>query len=126
MPRTGLVGQQTCPHNAHLLLRMLKYGIHDSILFIRVCEYISSEFKGKSNQSAEDKCGACYRNACANNSSCSTAKTSISSSKPYECICAPGFHGDKCDQQIDACFGKPCRNNAVCQVVSQGHYRSVN
>ena len=126
LSRTGLLGQQTCPHHTHLLLRMLKYIMHNSILFISVFKYMKSKFKGKSNQIVEDKCGACYRNSCANNSSCTVVKENISNSKLYECICAPGFHGDKCDQQMNVCFGNPCRNNAVCQVVSQGHYRSVN
>ena len=34
----------------------------------------------------------------------------------FKCICSPGFYGKHCEQQVDSCFGNPCRNGGKCIV----------
>lgn len=45
-----------------------------------------------------------------------SARCETISGKDYKCHCPAGFHGTNCDQEIDACYGHPCLNNAVCKV----------
>jgi slit protein 2 len=68
----------------------------------------------------ENKCDVCYKNNCANNSTC-IAK--LNSDNSYQCICSPGYHGEKCEQRIDACYGQPCKNQGVCNVLMEGRYK---
>jgi hypothetical protein len=32
----------------------------------------------------------------------------------FECVCAPGFSGDTCQDDFDECASDPCQNNAAC------------
>jgi hypothetical protein len=64
-----------------------------------------------------NKCDLCYKNTCANNSTC------IAKSNTYQCVCLPGYHGEKCEQLIDACYGQPCKNQGVCNVLMEGRYK---
>jgi hypothetical protein len=64
-----------------------------------------------------NKCDLCYKNTCANNSTC------IAKSNTYQCVCLPGYHGEKCEQLIDACYGQPCKNQGACNVLMEGRYK---
>ena len=57
-----------------------------------------------------DKCelktvSICDDNPCKSNGVC------ISDSiKAFHCVCAPGFTGETCEQEMDACFSEPCES----------------
>lgn len=68
----------------------------------------------------ENKCAACYKHNCANNSTC-LAKSKESSG--YQCVCKPGYYGDRCEQNIDACYGQPCKNQGTCEILMEGRYK---
>ncbi|KIH44584.1 EGF-like domain protein, partial [Ancylostoma duodenale] len=58
--------------------------------------------------SVSAKCNACVTAPCKNGVRCETT-----SGRDYRCHCAAGFHGKDCENEIDACYGHPCLNNAV-------------
>lgn len=33
----------------------------------------------------------------------------------FTCDCRPGFHGDRCETEVDECASQPCRNGAICR-----------
>ena len=68
----------------------------------------------------ENKCNACYNNDCSNNATC---QVSANNGYEYECMCAPGFYGEKCNQTIDACYGQPCKNKGYCKILMEGRYK---
>lgn len=41
----------------------------------------------------------------------------------FVCDCPPGFHGKSCEYMIDACYGNPCKNGAVCKLLEEGRFR---
>ena len=65
-----------------------------------------------------EKCNVCLSKPCQNNGICKLVEF-----KNYTCQCTPGFHGDRCEQQIDACFGNPCNNGGKCEVMEFGRFR---
>ncbi|KAK3799525.1 hypothetical protein RRG08_052709 [Elysia crispata] len=80
----------------------------------------SSEFEclGDPDPVVAEKCDVCLSEPCKNGGACTTVEF-----KSFKCQCAPGFHGEVCDQQIDACFGNPCNNGGKCQVLEHGRFR---
>lgn len=73
------------------------------------------------NQAPENKCHACYKHKCAHNSTCvAVATKSDGDEDEYKCECPIGYYGARCDRQIDACFGQPCKNSGTCRVLSGG------
>jgi putative N-acetylmannosamine-6-phosphate epimerase len=72
------------------------------------------------SKAPEKKCNACYQNDCSNNSTCHVG---THNGFEYECVCAPGYYGEKCNQTIDACYGQPCKNKGVCRIVMEGRYK---
>ncbi|XP_025093491.1 protein slit-like isoform X1 [Pomacea canaliculata] len=65
-----------------------------------------------------EKCNVCLRKPCLNGGVCKLVEFTN-----FTCECAPGYHGDRCDQQIDACFGNPCNNGGKCEVLEFGRFR---
>lgn len=63
------------------------------------------------------KCNACQRQPCQNGATCKGIDF-----KNYTCECPAGFHGDKCENEINACFINPCLNGA-CEVLDHGRFR---
>lgn len=63
------------------------------------------------------KCNACQRQPCQNGATCKGVAF-----KNYTCECPAGFHGDKCENEINACFINPCLNGA-CEVLDHGRFR---
>lgn len=63
------------------------------------------------------KCNACQRQPCQNGATCKGVDF-----KNYTCVCPAGFHGDKCENEINACFINPCLNGA-CEVLDHGRFR---
>nr|XP_022340062.1 slit homolog 2 protein-like isoform X3 [Crassostrea virginica] len=63
------------------------------------------------------KCNACQRVPCQNGATCKSIDF-----KNYTCVCPAGFHGDKCENEINACFINPCLNG-VCEVLDHGRFR---
>ena len=39
----------------------------------------------------------------------------------FECQCASGYHGDKCETESNECASNPCRNAIRCHVSSIYH-----
>ncbi|KAL0853154.1 hypothetical protein ABMA27_012914 [Loxostege sticticalis] len=62
--------------------------------------------KGKPPPEVVSKCDRCHNNPCLNG---------------FECACARGFHGDRCQHEIDACYGAPCANGQ-CQLLEEGRF----
>ncbi|XP_070212275.1 protein slit-like isoform X2 [Littorina saxatilis] len=65
-----------------------------------------------------EKCNVCLSKPCKNDGVCKLVEF-----KNFTCGCTPGFHGDRCEQQIDACFGNPCNNGGKCEVLEFGRFR---
>ncbi|XP_056004929.1 slit homolog 2 protein-like isoform X2 [Ostrea edulis] len=63
------------------------------------------------------KCNACQKDPCLNGATCKSIDF-----KNFTCACPAGFHGDKCENEINACFINPCRNG-VCEVLDHGRFR---
>ncbi|XP_076460570.1 slit homolog 2 protein-like isoform X2 [Babylonia areolata] len=64
------------------------------------------------------KCNVCLTKPCLNDGVCRLVEF-----KNFTCDCTPGFHGSRCEQQIDACFGNPCNNGGKCEVLEFGRFR---
>ncbi|XP_057665442.1 protein slit isoform X5 [Diorhabda carinulata] len=79
----------------------------------------SSSFvcKGKVSNDILAKCDACYTFPCQNEGKCVTL-----SEGDFQCKCAPGYHGKKCEFMIDACYDNPCRNDGSCKVLEEGRF----
>ncbi|KJH41517.1 EGF-like domain protein [Dictyocaulus viviparus] len=54
-------------------------------------------------------------NPCKNGALCM-----VTSGRNYQCKCATGYYGKNCEHKIDACYGHPCLNNAVCKIPPYG------
>ncbi|XP_015606545.1 protein slit isoform X1 [Cephus cinctus] len=63
------------------------------------------------------KCDVCYTVPCQNGGICETLPE-----RQFRCKCAPGYHGDRCQNKIDACFGNPCWNAGTCKVLEEGRF----
>ncbi|XP_034244479.1 protein slit isoform X1 [Thrips palmi] len=63
------------------------------------------------------KCDACAASPCLHDSQCVSK-----AERRFECVCAAGYHGAKCEHVIDACFGNPCRNQGTCVVLEEGRF----
>ncbi|OQR71391.1 protein slit-like [Tropilaelaps mercedesae] len=63
------------------------------------------------------KCDACFTFPCENGATCTTLPM-----LKYECTCASGFHGERCQHTIDECFDKPCLHEGVCKAQGGGHF----
>ncbi|KAF8787753.1 Protein slit like protein [Argiope bruennichi] len=72
---------------------------------------------GKPEAEVLAKCDACYTFPCQNGATCKPKPL-----RDYECICAPGYHGAKCEYVIDACYGNPCENGGTCKVLEAGRF----
>jgi len=48
------------------------------------------------------------------NSSCQNNATSYLNVGQELCVCAPGYTGTVCDQQIDECLSSPCQHGGSC------------
>ncbi len=82
---------------------------------IKVCNVIVED----TDPSVLSKCNICFTYPCANGGTCQ-----LTGFKKYKCQCAPGYHGDHCDDEIDACFGGPCDNGGSCKVIEKyGRFR---
>lgn len=66
----------------------------------------------------EDYESPCESDPCANNAACLTHHSNHS----YECICRPGFAGDRCQTEIDNCASAPCQNGATCATSPLGFH----
>ena len=44
----------------------------------------------------------------------------------YQCDCAPGWTGDRCETEIDECSSNPCQNNGTCFVSITAYYYIIN
>ncbi|CAF1126727.1 unnamed protein product [Rotaria sordida] len=68
----------------------------------------------------QQQCDPCLNaeNPCANNGSC----RGISMDK-FICHCLPGYHGERCEKLIDACFDNPCKQQGQCQTLSDGRFK---
>ncbi|VDD79123.1 unnamed protein product [Mesocestoides corti] len=65
------------------------------------------------------KCNPCAHNPCQNNGKCEPI-----SGVEFKCKCEAPFYGERCEQEMDACFGKPCKNGGTCKLTNdRGHYR---
>ncbi|XP_033756353.1 protein slit-like isoform X1 [Pecten maximus] len=65
------------------------------------------------------KCNACHQNPCLHNGICR-----IRDFKNFTCDCTPGYHGQRCENEINACFGNPCMNDGHCEVLNHGRFNS--
>ncbi|GBM42199.1 Protein slit [Araneus ventricosus] len=72
---------------------------------------------GKPEAEVLAKCDACYTFPCQNGATCKPKPL-----RDYECTCAPGYHGAKCEYVIDACYGNPCENGGTCKVLEAGRF----
>ena len=73
------------------------------------------------NREILSKCNICYTYPCRNGGTCE-----LKGFREYKCRCTPGFHGDLCQEEIDACFGDPCLNGGECTVLDKfGRIRYV-
>ena len=69
-----------------------------------------------------NECSASYQSrdnvaACVNGTgfACAESGTDVNVAVgEFVCICAPGWDGDGCDQDIDECEANPCRHGGVC------------
>jgi uncharacterized membrane protein len=52
--------------------------------------------------------GPCVDNDCQNDATCKA------SGPTYECACADGFSGERCEIDIDECASSPCQNGGEC------------
>ena len=67
------------------------------------------------NQAGVQPCSnfVCARTApCANGGSCRDAPEVAGE---FECACASGFGGERCEEVTNACANVRCDNNAVCE-----------
>jgi hypothetical protein len=57
-----------------------------------------------------------FRGYLCNINTCQFGSTCDDQINYYTCICAPGYHGDKCEIEINECDEYlPCKNGASCQ-----------
>ena len=66
------------------------------------------------------KCDPCLnaKIPCMNNGTCRAL-----SMEKYACDCLPAYHGDRCEQVIDACFNNPCQQQGRCQALPDGQFQ---
>ncbi|CAF3981855.1 unnamed protein product [Adineta steineri] len=55
-----------------------------------------------------------YQDRCSTNNSCLNNATCYLNVGRELCICAPGYTGTYCDQQIDECLSSPCQHGGSC------------
>ncbi|CAK9298283.1 unnamed protein product [Gordionus sp. m RMFG-2023] len=84
----------------------------------------TSAFVCQNQPNAEilSKCDICYTFPCLNGATCIHLKGSATQKDAFKCQCGPGFHGDKCQYIIDACYGNPCENGGLCKVIQHGRF----
>ncbi|VDD87979.1 unnamed protein product [Enterobius vermicularis] len=69
-------------------------------------------------QSILAKCNPCLEQPCKNRGTCISGK-----GRAFTCECKAGYHGEKCEDEIDACYGQPCLNNATCTGLQYGRFQ---
>lgn len=58
------------------------------------------------------------QNYCTNHQPCENGGTCTNDNfSSFQCTCAPGFTGRKCEKRADACVDEPCKNGGICQVI---------
>ncbi|KAK2163803.1 hypothetical protein LSH36_74g12006 [Paralvinella palmiformis] len=85
-------------------------NMHNKLLLTTPSNLFQCYEKGDINILA--KCNICYTYPCQHGGTCH-----LLGFKKYRCECPAGYHGDRCEEKIDACFGNPCDNNGKCQVI---------
>lgn len=56
----------------------------------------------------------CEQNLCLNNGTCKIVPSANSNFDKYECDCAKGFEGDRCETDKNDCESEPCLNGGAC------------
>uniref|UniRef100_A0A158R4Z9 EGF-like domain-containing protein n=1 Tax=Syphacia muris TaxID=451379 RepID=A0A158R4Z9_9BILA len=64
------------------------------------------------------KCNPCLEAPCKNGGTCISGR-----GRTFTCECQVGFHGEKCEDEIDACYGQPCLNNGTCKGLQYGRFQ---
>uniref|UniRef100_A0A914Z2S6 Uncharacterized protein n=1 Tax=Panagrolaimus superbus TaxID=310955 RepID=A0A914Z2S6_9BILA len=64
------------------------------------------------------KCNPCVNSPCKHGGTCVRGVK-----RSYECLCAVGYYGKNCENEIDACYGVPCENNGKCEVIEEGRFK---
>lgn len=75
-------------------------------------------YPGEADPQILAKCNACYNNPCQHGGTCHVVEF-----KNFTCECTPGYHGNRCEQEINACFGNPCANDGICEVRDYGRFQ---
>ncbi|KAL8565044.1 hypothetical protein ACOMHN_003420 [Nucella lapillus] len=46
---------------------------------------------------------------------CAAGSTCVNQHRFAQCLCAPGFTGERCEKNVDECASQPCVNGATCE-----------
>ncbi|KAH3893700.1 hypothetical protein DPMN_017850, partial [Dreissena polymorpha] len=89
-----------CDSN-QVTLQVGSYSSTDCLTLSKVEELTNETLKNES---------PCHPNPCLNNGSCSYVRSD------YFCSCKPGYTGDTCQSEFNACTSNPCKNGGRCVV----------
>ncbi len=98
-------------------------SMHLRSVFHSTPENFSCSHIGNLRDSAEalamTKCLPCAQQPCLHEGRC-RARTGIE----FDCTCKAPFYGERCEQKMNACFGKPCKHGGICTFLDDmGHYK---
>ncbi|VDK46803.1 unnamed protein product [Anisakis simplex] len=118
LPETAFANLTNITHIKWIKARFVEAGIARCELPLSVRNQLlltanERHFKCNENipRSILSKCDPCIENPCKNKAKCRKL-----SGRSFVCECPVGYHGSLCEDQIDACYGHPCLNNATCKV----------